>query len=290
MRQIFTPIVVNAPQRSPEWYSARLGNVTASNLSKTMGYYQPTKKDIEKAIEYYQEHRDKYDNEWLEKMMTEHVQQFCLEAKIWLKELADRTNYRKNTVTERITGLPAELDPYVTKDMQWGIMNEVRARELYRERYGAVVKDAPFMMHPELLCGASPDGLVVDTMTGELGTIEIKCLRSTNHLYKVMAEDEIPEDYFDQIQMQMWITGRDWCDFVAYDSRVKENLQLFVKRMKYDEFYIDNVMLPMLTRFLDECDADERQFYAIAHRRQLEAEAMLEQYQRLISVGAEYEV
>jgi predicted phage-related endonuclease len=163
--------------------------------------------------------------------------------------------------------MSAELDPYITKDMMWGQMLEPEARHMYQLITKNEVQDAPLMLHPELLCGASPDGLVIDTTTGELGTLEIKCLKSTNHLYKVIETQKVPNDYIDQIQMQRWITGRDWCDFVAYDSRVKDGLHLFMQRVEYDEFYVDEVMIPMLKRFLNECDHEERKFYAIANAK-----------------------
>lgn len=267
MTKRLTPTVVEAPQRSSEWFDARLGNVTASMVSATMDYYAVTKANINKAIEYYQLNKAAYSDDWLEVMLNEHPTEFCLQAGVELRESAARMNYRRGLVAERITGMPAELAPFISKDMVWGQSLEPEARSMYQLLTKNRVQEAPLMLHPELLCGASPDGLVIDAQTGELGNLEIKCLRSANHLYKVIETGEVPEDYRDQIQMQMWIDGRDWCDFVAYDSRVKEGLHIFIKRVEYDEFYVDNVMVPGITRFLDECDRDERKFYAIAKAR-----------------------
>jgi hypothetical protein len=276
MRKRLTPIVVQADQRSEEWFNARLGNVTGSNVSKTMEYYAVTKTHLNKAIEYYHLNERSYSVEWLEKMMDAYPAEFCLQAGVELIEKTERMNYRRNIVAERITGMRSDSDPYVTEDMRWGIINEFTAKNIYAERYNMSVKDAPYMMHPTLLCGASPDGLVVDKLTGEVGNAEVKCLRSANHLYKIIEADAVPNEYYDQIQMQMWITGRDWCDFIGYDSRVNEDLQLFVKRVEYDEFYVGNVMVPAITRFLDECDRDERRFYAIAKDRREKMKQELE--------------
>jgi YqaJ-like recombinase protein len=270
MMKRLTPIVVQAPQRSPEWFQARLGNVTASMVSTTMEYYAVTKTQLNKAIEYYQLNRASFTDEWTERMLNEYPVEFCLRAGVELREQASRINYRRGLVAERITGMPAELEPYISKDMVWGQALEPEARAMYILLTKNKVQDAPLMLHPKLMCGASPDGLVIDTQTGELGNLEIKCLRSVNHLYKVIEANEVPNDYRDQMQMQMWIDGRDWCDFVAYDSRVKEGLHIFIKRVEYDEFYVENVMVPMITRFLDECDRDERKFYAIAKKRREE--------------------
>lgn len=267
MTKRLTPIVVEASQRSSEWFDARLGNVTASMVSATMEYYAVTKANLNKAVEYYQLNKVSFTDEWLEKMLNEYPVEFCLCAGVELRESAARMNYRRGLVTERITGMPAELAPFISKDMVWGQSLEPEARSMYQLITKNRVQEAPLMLHPELLCGASPDGLVIDVQTGELGNLEIKCLRSANHLYKVMDTGEVPEEYHNQIQMQMWIDGRDWCDFVAYDSRVKEGLHIFIKRVEYDEFYVDNVMAPSITRFLEECDRDERKFYAIAKQR-----------------------
>jgi hypothetical protein len=274
MRQTFTPIVVNHPQRSEEWYAARLGNVTASRAADTMSYYAVQKNHLVKAAEFYALNPHFRGSEWQQKMLEQYPVEYCLTAGIELKESAARQSYRQSIVTERLTGLPGDLDPYVTKDMQWGVINEKFARTLYGIRYNMKVEDAPLMLHPTLLCGASPDGLPIDKKTGELGNLEIKCLSSKNHLYKVIMEDTMPADYWEQIQMQMWITGRDWCDFVGYDSRVKEHLQLFVRRVEYDEFYVDNVLVPSIRRFLDECDKDERMFYAIMRRKEEESKEL----------------
>ena len=278
MRQTLPPIVVDAPQRSSEWFEARLGNVTASGVLKTRAYKAVTSSMLTKAkLEFTMNRGYKVDpvtgainDEVLERLRNEYPAEFCLSAGVEVPESSERRTYRQNIVAERITKLPGELDPYISKDMLWGQMQEPQARALYAYMYKHRVEDAPLMLHPTMMCGASPDGLVVDSETGELGTLEVKCLRSANHLYKVIESSEVPYDYFDQIQMQMWITGRDWCDFVAYDSRVTDGLHIFVKRVEYDEFFVDNVLVPSIKRFLDECDHDERKFYAIAKRRQEE--------------------
>ena len=36
---------------------------------------------------------------------------------------------------------------------------------------------------------------------------------------------------------QMVCTGRKWCDFVSYDPRLPENLQLYIERIELDEDY-----------------------------------------------------
>jgi hypothetical protein len=270
--QRLTPITINAPQRSPEWYAARLGCVTASEVFKVMAYYSVTDAMIKQATEIYVEHG--IDEEYILEVSEKWPWKFVTDVGIELQETSARLTYRQDLVAERITKMRGDDDRYITQDMKRGIINEIAAKSIYADQTGNIIKDALFMTHPHLMLGASPDGLVIDTVTGELGNAEIKCLKSRNHLYKVIDMDEVPADYIDQIQLQMFIDGRDWCDFIAYDKRVLEDLQLFIKRVSYDKFYVEHVMLPAILKFLDECDRDERRFYAIAKakREKLQAE------------------
>lgn len=270
MGQRFTPIIVDAPQLSREWFEGRLGNVTGSKVSKTMDFRNPTIAQMKKAREFYALNSSKFTEEYLE-LLEQYPIMYCLKAGIELTANGARETYKRQTVAERITGISADADVFISKSMLWGQNQERPAKAQYQLIYGNKVTDAPLMLHPELMCGASPDGLVIDVQTGELGNLEVKCLEPWNHLYKVIKANAVPEEYIDQIQMQMWINGRDWCDFVGYDPRVSDGLHLFVKRVERDNFFIDEVLEPMVRMFLEECDQDERQFYAIRSKRTQEA-------------------
>jgi hypothetical protein len=82
------------------------------------------------------------------------------------------------------------------------------------------------------MAGASPDGLV-----GEDGLIEIKAPNTANHIDYLLANAPPPQ-YVKQMQWQMACTGRLWCDFVSYDPRLPEELQLFVVRLHRDDAMI----------------------------------------------------
>jgi hypothetical protein len=49
----------------------------------------------------------------------------------------------------------------------------------------------------------------------------------------------------------MAVTGAKWCDFVSFDPRVPEELQLFVVRVDRDQEYI-NQMEVEVKQFLSE--------------------------------------
>jgi predicted phage-related endonuclease len=78
------------------------------------------------------------------------------------------------------------------------------------------------------MSGASPDGLV-----GEDGLVEIKCPNTATHIDTLLT-GIIPDKYFKQMQFQMAVTGRSWCDFASYDNRLPERMRLFVKRIERD--------------------------------------------------------
>lgn len=168
-------------------------------------------------------------------------------ARIKTGEAAVRRKYRIQLCTERLTGLPTAS--YQNAAMQWGTMTEPEARMAFEAERGAWVEEVGFIKHPEIAyCGASPDGTI-----GEDGLIEIKCPESTTHL-DWTEQKRIPPEHIPQIQFQLWVTGRKWCDFVSYDPRFPERLRLFVVRAERDEKYIEN-LASEVCNFLAEVDA-----------------------------------
>ena len=157
-----------------------------------------------------------------------------------------RNKYLMELVAERMTD--AMADHFITTAMQHGMDQEPIAREQYEEITGNLVQQAGFCTHdPIEYWGASPDGLV-----GHDGLLEIKCRATTNHLGIVMA-GVVPDKYKAQMATQCIITGRAWCDFVAFDPRVLPHIQFFTRRYVPDEseliFYTDQA-----EKFLQEVD------------------------------------
>lgn len=269
MKPRLTPIIVDHPQRSEGWYQARLGNVTGSEGKKTFLNISDTAKGAAirellqvKALSAKLKETPEFLELW-ERPAIELLE----EAGLDIPESKERQKYRQTRVAERLTGMPADPEGgYVTYDMKWGTVNETLAIAKYKLLTGNIVKEAPFMLHPEMRVGASPDGLVTERSTGLVGVIECKCLRSDNHLYEVLKKQKVPEDYMVQIHMEMWISGTDFCDFIGYDSRLPGKLDIFVQRVERDDDYIDNVLEPEIKRFLDEVDRDERWFRMMARK------------------------
>jgi putative phage-type endonuclease len=141
---------------------------------------------------------------------------------------ASRGNYLAQLVAERLTGQAA--DSFKSGAMQHGTETEPMARMAYETETGQMVTEVAMIQHPKIeMAGASPDGLV-----GEDGLVEIKCPNTSTHIATLMA-DKAPSGYMAQMQWQMACTGRAWVDFVSFDPRMPEDMQLFIKRVPRDE-------------------------------------------------------
>lgn len=165
-------------------------------------------------------------------------------AKIKSGESASRRNYKIQLVSERLTGEKQET--YVNQAMQDGIDREQFARDRYVQQFGEV-EEVGFIQHPTLEAGASPDGLV-----GTDGIIEIKCPMGSTHTETLMTQ-EVPSKYVPQIQFQLLVTGRKWCDFVSYNPMFPENLQVFVRRVFANKEY-QQELEDEVKQFLKEVD------------------------------------
>lgn len=141
---------------------------------------------------------------------------------------ASRANYMAQLLTERLTGVGQ--DSYINPAMQWGIDTEPDARIAYEFRAGSDVAECGFLIHPRIKdSGASPDGLI-----GADGLVEIKCPLTATHIDTLLFE-EVPQKHVLQMQWQMCVTGRAWCDYVSYDPRLPEAMSYWCKRVHRDE-------------------------------------------------------
>lgn len=143
-----------------------------------------------------------------------------------LTELAPATGITVDALTfglaaERITGIVEPV--YVNADMQRGHDEEPRARDYYTEHhapateYGFMVRE----LDDGTRVGYSPDGIV-----GEHGLIEAKAPRQKTHLRTILA-GTTPAEHMAQMQCGMWVSGRDWCDFISFYG----GMPVFVQRV-----------------------------------------------------------
>jgi len=161
-------------------------------------------------------------------------------------EAIGRYKYKVRLVAERLTQTAAES--FSNAAMEWGVEQEQFAAMEYEAANNVLTDKTGFWLHPDIKwLGVSPDRLV-----GHEGLIEVKCPNTTTHL-GYLFENKIPTDYFKQIQCQLWVTGRQWCDFVSYDPRLPKRNQLLIVRTERDESLIAEMEAETL-KFLDEVE------------------------------------
>lgn len=171
------------------------------------------------------------------------------------KTTAARRNYMAQLVIERMT--QHKPDAFTNAAMQWGTDQEPFARAAYEARNGVLVDETGLVDHPVIPnSGASPDGLI-----GDDGLLEIKCPNSATHMETLLSRKP-DSDYIAQMQWQMACTGRAWCDFVSFDPRMPENLQLCIIRVNRDAKQIETLEKEVI-KFLAEVENQITQLKAI---------------------------
>jgi len=159
---------------------------------------------------------------------------------------ASRANYMAELMIERLTGQRQET--FTNAAMERGTELEPLARAAYEAQTGAIVEEVGFIQHPTIeMAGASPDGLV-----GSDGLIEIKVPNSSTHIENILS-GKPSQRYLCQMMFQMACTGRAWCDFVSYDPRFPEGMQLFVVRVLRDDVMVKSLETEVI-QFLAELD------------------------------------
>jgi hypothetical protein len=162
---------------------------------------------------------------------------------------AKRADYMFELAIEKLTNEPA-VDIYVSREMQWGVDNEPFARMAYEEQTGNIALESGFFYLPNIAAGCSVDGLFVEA--GKTGLLETKCPKSTTHI-RYMQAQTIPDEYKPQCLHNIWVSGAEFADFVSFDPRMPEPLQLFIHRYTptFEELLAHEVAV---NQFLAEVD------------------------------------
>ena len=138
---------------------------------------------------------------------------------------AGALTYMDQLIGERITGEAAEL-PFSTRATERGHELEQVARDLHLVTYELPTEQVAIILNHG--AGYSPDALI-----GSDGLIEIKTKLPKFQVGVILAND-IPKDHAAQCQGGLWLSEREWIDFVSYWP----GMPLFVKRAYRDEAVI----------------------------------------------------
>jgi hypothetical protein len=115
-------------------------------------------------------------------------------------------------VYERLTG--EAPDDFKSAYMDRGNELEPEGLELYSDLQFHTLERVGFIERDEWT-GCSPDGLI-----GSEGMVQVKC-PAFNTMIRYLQTQQIPSEYYWQIQGEMMIAERKWSDFMAYHPKLK---------------------------------------------------------------------
>ncbi len=170
----------------------------------------------------------------------------CFSSIMTLKQMKRaKTDYIYLLAAEAITG-EEQTDRFENRHTQRGNALEPEAIAMYEFSHDVDVI-ACGLCKPtiESMYGCSPDGLV-----GATGGLEVKSPELKKHL-QYIAEDVVPDEYKAQVYGCLFVTGRDYWDFMSYNVDYRP----FYKRTtKEDAGYIKwaAAFEPILAEFLND--------------------------------------
>jgi putative phage-type endonuclease len=218
--------------------------------------------------------------EWFEKRKGR-VTGSSVGAILGLSPFMKREDVMRNMVRQ-YHGYPSEFTGNAATN--YGTYNEPNALADYELEFDKKVDLTGFHKYEDWL-GASPDGLIDND-----GLIEIKCpygLRDKNPTE--FKSIDYQTHYWMQIQIQLLVTGRQWCHFYQWSAHgyMLETVQFnqlaieeYLPKLKdfYNE-YIAERELPQAQKYLDEkrqqvrCEGQVDRYLMIAEQiKELEAE------------------
>ena len=131
---------------------------------------------------------------------------------------------KSKTLPYKMRNQPLAIPSDRMSAFDWGIRFEPVVKQIHEYKYGTNIKELGRLPHPtEPRCMASPDGLLYDTTMqsykNKIGRlIEIKCPVTRE------IDGSVPKEYYDQMQMQLHVTGLHTCEYVEAVFSSKYNM------------------------------------------------------------------
>ena len=128
--------------------------------------------------------------------------------------------------------------------MQRGTQLEQQAVRFYEFHRDVHARPVGVILADDGKAGCSPDRLV-----GDDGGLEIKCPSAAAHVAHMLSVDA--EKAKCQVQGALWITGREWWDWLSYNPE----MQPVIIRYQRDEVFIARLAqaIEQFNNYLDEC-------------------------------------
>ncbi len=146
------------------------------------------------------------------------------------KPSASAERYMLNLLAERLMDHP--LEEHVSLWMSRGSELETEAVSFYELQKDTDTVPVGFVTNDNGTIGASPDRLV-----GDDGLLEIKVPSPYIHLGYLLTTGGAYKNYKPQVQGQLWITGRRWCDILSWHPELPPALH----RVDRDEPFIATI-------------------------------------------------
>ena len=148
--------------------------------------------------------------------------------------------------------------------IRWGRENELKALHMYQHLHqhtnSSMERTGLWVSTVQPYIAASPDSLVSCSCCGS-GCVEVKCpwtaremtiseFAQTGSSFLALQERNYvlkkSHNYYAQVQVQMFCTGRDYCDFVTYTAAKSDNICQI--RVEIDSDFV-NTMVSKASNF-----------------------------------------
>lgn len=202
-------------QRTHEWFTARLGKITASESGAVLSRFATNK-----------EGKPRKEG-----------------------ETAERFNYKVQLAAERLT---SKVTPqFVSIWMKNGSDYEDFARAEYEVSHDVMVEQTGFVLHPRYdFFGASPDGLLPGN-----GVLELKVPAPANHLKYLLGRLDPIEEYGAQMLGEVICCEASYCVFASFNPDFPQHRRLFTKRYERGEILEIAAYEREIAQFEQEVDA-----------------------------------
>lgn len=148
-----------------------------------------------------------------------------------------RKSYMHKLAAEIVTGVPGKS--FRCPEFDRGHAMEAEARSFYSYLADMDLQQIGFVKNGKK--GASPDAFI-----GDSGLLEIKTQRG-DLLIETILKGEFPSEHVAQVQGQLWVTEREWCDIIIYWPAMPP----FIRRAYRDSFFISK-LTQAVDQFNDE--------------------------------------